>query len=76
MRCLKKINKTNSGFAMEYKYSQKHGEITLELKRVADLKDKAVVFHACCSIPEVEGMEDRVRAELKVPNNVYHPLLG
>jgi hypothetical protein len=76
VRCLKRINKSNSGYAMEYKYLAKKQEVTLELKKVSDLNDSAVIFHVCCMEPEVSGVEERVRSYLRVPKNIYHPLLS
>jgi len=62
-------------YAMEWKYVKKHGELTVELRKLQDLKPAAVITHVQCDVPEVDGFVDRMKSRLGMPDDAEHPLL-
>lgn len=78
IRCQKRIFEPREGairFAFRWKYVKKHGELSVDLKNLNDIKRKSTVTHLECPKEEEEGFKDRMRRELGMPNNVDHPLL-
>jgi hypothetical protein len=60
---------------MLWKYVKIRNELTMDLKNLKDIKDNAVVTHAPCEVPEVEGFRGRMKVALNMPETADHPLL-
>jgi len=78
IRCQKRIFEPREGairFAFVWKYVRKHGELSVDLKNLRDIKRKSVVTHLECPRVEELDFKDRMRRELRMPRNVDHPLL-
>ena len=78
VRCGKRIfepRKKAIRYAFRWKFIKSRGELLLDLKNLKDIRKNAVVTHFHCNKPEVEGFKDRMKAELRMPVNVEHPML-
>lgn len=78
VRCEKRIFEPREDairFAFRWKYIKKHGELSVDLKNLRKLSEKAIVTHLECPKQESDGFKDRMRTKLRMPANADHPLL-
>lgn len=78
MKCQKRIFAPRIGsfsYVMEWRYRPTKKELEVEMRRLQDVDDGAVVTHLACSSPQVDGFVQRIKGRLKMPAKAVHPLL-
>lgn len=78
VRCQKKVYRPRKNafkYLFVWRYKKKTAELTMDMKKIQDVKQYAVVTHLHCEHPEVEGFAERMKRKLDMPAESEHPLL-
>lgn len=77
-RCEKKIYESREGairFAFVWKYVKIRDELTVDLYNINDIKERWTVTHIQCDPDDPDGVKERMRKKLGIPEDRDHPLL-